>query len=117
MSKLSKVLGFFFLAAVVCLLFVPLASAADCEKCTGHPMNRYCKEVTAGESGDDDCRTNTTGQCIHQGSSCSADGGTCGDGSGGCTPETQSRIDLSLPSDGELELEPACGLPHLIITA
>lgn len=112
MKNLKALLTVF---ATVLLMFamVPEAAAA-CEECKGHHTNRSCQE---DENGNEGCQNNYTGQCINGTEACT--GGSCGDGTGGCTPENKSHLDWLIPAGGEvLALPlPACEVPGLVIEA
>ena len=106
------------LVLTVILVFAAPGLAA-CEKCTGEWPGMSCTGVGEGESGNDDCETDTWGWCTHSGDPCTP-GGACDDGNTNC--EIDNRVDLGLPvvPPGEtrvLPIDPVCASSELIIEA
>lgn len=112
--------SFVSVAAVVLVLFLSAAlpAAATCQYCGGHFTNLSCKDVHSGRTnGYEECSTNTTGQCIGSGASCTWNDCTT---KTECGPYTDGHFELPEVPLGEtivLDDVPVCRLPGLLIEA
>jgi hypothetical protein len=104
--------------AILATSIVAPPAAASCQYCGGHFTNLSCKDVHSGRTnGYEECATNTTGQCIASGASCTWNDCT---NKIECGPFEDGRIELPEIPFGEtlvLDRDPVCRLPGLVIEA
>lgn len=107
------------LALALSLALASPASAA-CQYCGGHFTNMSCKDVNSTRTnGWEECKTNTTGQCVASGASCTYGGGSCTNKTE-CGPYHDVQLLLPQVQPGQtiiLEAVPACRVPGFVIEA